>query len=232
MALYTKPPEVERIAGSRKGATFTRTPNGFIIRKRYMPKSSRNAKTTRNRARFLASVQNYRSLSAGGKFTFQNQAPNFQRVNSLGESYSLSTIQLASSQSYNWLENDGELPSLASSPVVFTEFSLAGSGWATDPSFLQILPNPNTVPLNEDLIIWLSPAGDWVIGSIPSGHMRQVLTVPSGHTGLIDLLPAYRETFGEERWRIGQTMIVGLQAYALFSGQKSAINYALIGLAS
>lgn len=232
MAKYLKSQSAQRIAGSRGGSTFTRTPNGFIIRKRYMPKTSRNVKTTRNRARFLASVQNYRSLSPGGRFSFQNQAPSFQRINSLGQIYALSTIQLAASQSYNWLENEGELPSLASSPVVFTSFSLAGSGWSINPSFLQILTEPSTIPVNEDVIVWLSPAGDWVVGSVPEGQMRQVLRVPSGHTGLIDLLPAYRATFGEERWKVGQTMIVGLQSYMHFSGQKSSINYSLIGLAS
>ena len=232
MALYSLKNESDRIAGSRQGATFTRTANGYIIRKRYMPKTSRNVRTTKNRARFLASVQNYRSLSAGGRQSFRTQAPNFQRTNSLGKVYSLTTIQLAASQSYNWLENDGELPPLATGPQMLTSFNLAGSGWSLNPPFLQIVTDPNTVSPNEDLIVWLSPAGSWVIGSVPDGQMRQALVVPSGHTGLIDLLPAYRATFGTESWAIGQTMIIGLQSYRHFSGQKSPINYALIGLAS
>lgn len=232
MAVYTKPLGAERIAGSRKGATFTRTANGYIIRKRYMPKTSRNVRTTKNRARFLASVQNYRNLSAGGRQSFRTQAPNFQRTNSLGEVYSLTPIQLAASQSFNWLENDGELPPLATGPQLVQGFELAGSGWSIEPPFLQILTNPSTVSPNQDLIIWLSPAGSWVINSVPDSSMRQALTLHPGHSGIIDLLPAYRALYGVENWAIGQTMIVGLQAYMHFSGQKSPINYALIGLAS
>ena len=232
MALYTKPVNSPRIAGSRKGATFTRTPNGFIIRRRYMPKTSRNERTTRNRIKFLASVQHYRSLSPTGKASFQNQAPNFQRTNSLGEPYTLSPIQLATSQTFNMLEIENTKPVLATPPVIFTPFTLGGAGWTLQPPALVMSVSPDPVPLDVDVIIWLSPSGDFTLSAIPVSQMRQVLTVPGGHTSIIDLLPAYRDTFGQERWSIGQSMVIGLQSYKHGTGQKSSINYSLIGLAS
>lgn len=232
MAIYSKPPNTPRIAGSRLGATFTRTPNGFIIRKRYMPKSSRNAKTTAIRAKFLTSVQRLRSLDPSNQQTFVNEAPNFVRTNSLGIPYALTNIQLATSQSFISLEQNEPLPLVASPPVTFEAISLAGSGWVYSPPLLIISTTLDPVPMNRDVIVWLSPAGDWVLGNIPHSRIREALKVPAGHTGPIDLLAAYRDTFGQERWKIGQTMYVGLQLYARNAGQKSSINYSLLGLAS
>lgn len=232
MARYTKSISQSRIAGSRGGSTFTRTPNGFIIRKRYMPKSSRNPATSANRARFLASVQNYRRLSPAEKQTFINEAPNFTRTNSLGEVYHLTNIQLAASQSFNALEHNEPLPSTATPPVTFEAISLAGSGWVSSPPLLIIATTLDPVPMNRDVIVWLSPAGDWALGNIPHSRIREALRVPAGHTGPIDLLAAYRNTFGQERWKVGQTMYVGLQLYARNHGQKSSINYSLLGLTS
>lgn len=230
MARYIKSISQSRIAGSRGGSTFTRTANGFIIRKRYMPKSSRNPETTRNRARFLASVQNYRSLSPGEKITFDNQAPNFTRTNSLGETYSLSNIQLASSQSFNALELSEPIPTTATPPVVFTPIALGGAGWNLEPPFLQVVPSIDPLPNDIDLLIWLSPAGDWSILSVPVSEMRLAITVPASHSGPIDLLPDYRRLFGVERWTANQVIIIGFQQYKRNSGQKSDINYSAIGL--
>lgn len=197
-----------------------------------MPKTSRNERTTSNRIKFLASVQHYRSLSPTGKASFQNQAPNFQRTNSLGEPYTLSPVQLATSQTFNMLEAENTKPVLATPPASFTAFTLGGAGWTLNPNALVISVSPDPVPVDEDVIVWLSPSGDFTLSAIPISLMRQVITIPGGHTGIIDLLAAYRNAFGQERWTIGQTMVVGLQSYKHGSGQKSSINYSLIGLAT
>lgn len=229
MALYTKPVNSPRIAGSRKGATFTRTPNGFIIRRRYMPKTSKNVKTTANRARFLTSVQRLRSLDPSQRTTFVNEAPNFVRTNSLGDQYALSSIQLATSQTFNRLENNEPPPSSAAAKETVQLAQLAGSGWNVNPPLLQLLFNPDPVPVGHSLIVYLSKAGSFQFPHLPVSELRQVLVVPEGDGGIIDMLPYWQNVFGVPNWTAQQTMLVGSQLYKHGTGQKSELAVTIIG---
>lgn len=229
MALYTKPVNSPRIAGSRKGATFTRTPNGFIIRKRYMPKSSRNAKTTAIRAKFLTSVQRLRSLDPSNKQTFVNEAPNFERTNSLGQTYTLKPSQLATSQTFNRLENNEPPPLTAAHKETIQLAQLAGSGWNVNPPLLQLLFNPDPVPVGHSLIVYLSKAGSFAFPHLPVSELRQVLVLNEGEGGIIDMLPYWQNVFGVPSWKAQQTMIVGSELYKHGSGQKSELATTIIG---
>lgn len=225
MAVYTKPIGVERIAGSRKGATFTRTANGFIIRKRYMPKSSKNVKTTANRAKFLTSVQRLRSLNPVQQETFETEAPGFVRTNSLGVPYALTGIQLASSQSFNRLQINQPLPSTASPPIVITPPVALGGGFNANPPLLTGAFTPSPVPAGFSLLALLSPIGIYRINAIPFDKLRIAMVLSEGATSSIDLLPAYIELFGTPNWTIGNQIVRAFQLVDNASGQKSDFGF-------
>lgn len=232
MALYSLKPSAQRIAGSRGGSTFTKTPAGYIIRRRFKPKTIVNEKTTAVRARFLTAVGVFRTLRPVFKMQWVAEAPNFVRQNSLGESYALTPIQLATSQNVIELQaGQGEmvLPGLKTDVIPPVT---AGSGWSLSPPSLVLGIANSLYTAQSELIVSLTPSGDYPILPSYTPDLRRALTRPPGFVGVIDLLPAYRELFGVERWSIGQTMVIGLQYSYLGSGQMSPVVYFTIGLAS
>src|SRR5690606_15898015 len=96
MAIYTLGNSISQFKGSRGGSTFQRSGTSFAIRTRKKPILKRTPRTSESRSVFHGVQSGYRLLDPGQKNSWSNQAPNFQRTNSLSETYQLRPTQLFS----------------------------------------------------------------------------------------------------------------------------------------
>lgn len=107
--------------GSMGGNVFQKSGASFAIRHRRKPRLQKTPRTTQSRVNFNYIQSNWRELSGANQASWATQIPNFQRVNSLGQTYSLDSTQLFASQ--NKIRADFQLPiePAAVSPVVFPD---------------------------------------------------------------------------------------------------------------
>lgn len=229
MAIYTKPDAEPRQRGSNKGNTFTRTANGFIIRKRFMPTIVRNGRTTRLRAKFLSTAGFYRTLSQTEKTEFGAQAATSPRTNSLGQVYYLTGQQRQNSQNQNRLLAGNQPSKTAFPDVVFPPFNIVGGGANANPPLLQILVSPDPIPAGLELIVESTPLGYYTFPDKPPSVLRILDTFPSGTSGVIDLWTQFVQVFGEATPVVGQTVIIAIRLSDPLAGQKSVYEFSVLG---
>lgn len=229
MAIYSLPNEQPRQRGSKKGNTFTRTANGFIIRKRFMPTIVRNVRTTRQRAKFNTASTGYRTASASQKGNFDHQASLTPMTNSLGETYYLTGQQRYNSQNQNRLLNEATVSNVAFSNTVFPEIAIVGGGANVSPPSLQIVVDPSIIPVGFDLIISATPLGYYTFPTEAPSTIRIIKKLPQGATGTINLWADLTQVFGTRNPVAGISVIIGIRLYHRNSGQKGNYTFAVLG---
>lgn len=229
MAIYTKPNEQPRQRGSKKGNTFTRTANGFIIRKRFMPTIVRNERTTRLRTKFLSTTSFYRRLSEAEKSEFGTQAAASPKTNSLGQTYFLTGQQRQNSQNQNRLLAENEPSKTAFPDVVFPSFNIVGGGANANPPLLQIIVSPDPIPVGLELIVESTPLGYYTLPIKPPSTLRILDTFPPGTSGIINLWSQFVQVFGEVQPVVGQSVIIAIRLSDPIAGQKSIYKFAVLG---
>ena len=231
MALYTLKPSVQRIAGSRGGSTFTKTPAGYVIRRRFKPSNPMTVKQQRYRANFFtASKFNY-ALSQNQKDQNEQRALDFPRTNSLGMTYYMSGSNLITSQNKVKIDVNSPLIFVARPPSFPPNITSFGSGWSIDPDSLGVSFTLMGDPTAYLMRISLTPSGDYPFLPNYTTDLRIALEVPANTLGFIDLLPSYIALYGSTRWKVGQTMVVGLQFVRPERGYVSPYHLFTIGLA-
>jgi len=191
MAIYTKPVLQPRILGSRTGATFQRTANGFVIRKRVIPVDKKSdIQTTKRNS--LASIQsNHKNLSAPDLTTWINEAPNYPRTNSLGAGYNLSGPQLYTSSNRNLEESElagiNSIPAATAFPVIN---SSSNGVFVYVPSAL-FSTSPNIIPAGYHQIIYASQALPEGLKYPGISDLRIIAVMLPGESNTIDFFAAY-----------------------------------------
>lgn len=94
MAIYSLGSGASRIAGSRRGSTFQRTANGFIIRHRVAPKQKRTARQSTLKNALAANASRWRSLTGTNQGEWDAERFNYQRFDSLGNAYFMRANQM------------------------------------------------------------------------------------------------------------------------------------------
>lgn len=156
MAWYTKPILEPRIIGSRKGITFQKNFSKFVIRKRSIPVDKATPLQFSIRNKFENVQGSWRSLSPVQKTTWLTEAPNYQRVNSIGNNYTLTDLNLHCSSNRNFQgANQAAINSIPSSPSAAAP--VLGS-FVFDPVLFifQIILSPNVIPANRTLFYYIT----------------------------------------------------------------------------
>lgn len=117
MAIYSLPPLVDRIAGSRKGVTFQKAGTNFVLRKRAVIVQKRTVLQSQSKSLLATRSQVWRSLSPAQQLTWTNQVGNYTRVDSLGNVYSILANPLQIWTNVN-AELNNDSPLLTGSPPV------------------------------------------------------------------------------------------------------------------
>ena len=231
MALYTLKPSVQRIAGSRGGSTFTKTPAGHVIRRRFKPKTIVNLKTTAVRSRFMSLTKRSYSISPSTKLLNDQRAILFPRTNSLGQTYTISGLNELTAQNIGRIQVGGESVTLVANPSPTRDLSIIGGGWSLDPELLAIILqwSPNNGNYNSKIEI--TPAGSYNSQLVDTPDFRIAGIFPITDPNPINLLPAYYELFGTPRWEVGLQIRIRVTPIARASGQSGTPFIAQLGLA-
>lgn len=101
MAIYILPIASPRITGSRRGSTFQRTANGFVIRKRSVIVQKRTAKQSVAKNRMDSIQKRWKSLTLAQKNVWIAEALDYPRQDSLGNIFNFSGANMQMGSNVN-----------------------------------------------------------------------------------------------------------------------------------
>jgi len=204
MAKYILAMSSDRPSGSKGGATFQRAGSTFVIRKRNVPVQKKSPEQSASQNTFSSVQQNWRELSPEQKDTFESQAINYPRTNSLGDEYILSGQQLQASSNITLQNNDENqiesIPAFQPLPQI------------TDAAIITVVPLsllsiqflPTIVPTGCTLQIFTNaPQSEGkTINSIKD--LKLFLAWPEGFPQGGNLYSIYAARFGDWNNSVGQ----------------------------
>jgi hypothetical protein len=157
MAVYKLPISGTRRKGSNGGNTFQKTANGFIIRKRAVPVQKRTARQSQVKTQFENVTGLWRNLTVGEKASWPAGAPNFPRIDSLGNSYDLKGPALQNSSNIN-LQNGGVAP-IQTLPASggFPAWNLGAISFNLNVNTMAYFLDINTVPVGYSMNFFVAP---------------------------------------------------------------------------
>lgn len=240
MAIYTLGTSISQFKGSRDGATFQRAGTSFAIRSRKKPIFKRTPRTSQSRSVFHGVQSGYRLLSAGQKTSWADQAPNFQKTNSLGETYQLRPTQLFSAANIPLVSQGLPQVDTASSPITFPSISTSLLINFAPPTF-EIIANIITqVPDDYSLLIFASPPmqtlpdvyNSIVPGPVPFNFydlFKFIGGLPELSQGQFDITAAYRLSYPElldsqETGQIDLFIVMSTVLVHVPTGQRAVNN--------
>ena len=156
MAIVKFPPGSPGENKSYQGATFSQNGSGFIIRKKVKPLYKLTERNSISRANFRNVVSNYRIQSPGEKAAWTTKSPQFPRVNSLGQGYTLQGNQLYTGLNQNRVNSDLPINTTAPDAAVFPMRSITSFLMDVDPVDLSLQLDSNLVPPNFNFLFWSS----------------------------------------------------------------------------
>ncbi len=229
MAIYTLPGGGTRINVSRGGSCFTSNSSGFIIRKRKKPLLKRTQKTTQQRVNFRNVISNYRLMSPGQKADWKTKAPQFSRINSLGNSYDLLGNQLYQGLNQNRVQQGEAINEIAPDAAVFPARTIVSASFDITPVDIFIVLNITTVPANFTFNIFANFVNNTVDALTFPNDYNLIESFATGTYPTFDFSTEYVAIFGN-----GPTVPPGpakdwfiqivLQATYLPSGEKSILD--------
>lgn len=153
MAIYSLPGSANRIAGSRRGATFQKAGTNFIIRKRAVPVQKRTSTQSRSKSLLGSTSQRWRTLSSGDQSTWKTEAPNYPRTDSLGNMYTFNGSNMQVGSNMN-LELTGNSPiasppagGVGPAPTAESPLILLGANFANFPFTPHVTPAGTAIRL-------------------------------------------------------------------------------------
>lgn len=156
MAIVSFPPGSPTPQKSYSGATFTQNGSGFIIRKKVKPLYKLNPRNSIPRANFRNVQSNYRNQSPGEKSAWTTKSPQFPRVNSLGQAYTLQGNQLYAGLNQNRVNSDLAINTTAPDAAVFPMRSITSFLMDVNPVDLSMQLSSNLVPPDFNFDFWSS----------------------------------------------------------------------------
>jgi len=193
--------QVQRVRGSIGGATFQKIGTTFSIRHRSVPTDKKRIKQTAQRQRFSVVQQFWRTLDSLEQSSFNDQVGDYARVDSLGNVYEISGLNLQNVSNSNALNQNEPfittLPLPTSPPAIaylFTEVQLISEiiTLQTSPSLLPATHSLRiftTRPLTEGL---LYPSENYVfMGNVPAGTDPSLLNFFPEYQDRFDVYPGY-----------------------------------------
>lgn len=230
MARYTKPDDVPRRKGSVGGSTFTRTANGFIIRRRYAGKQPRTIIQKANRNKFESTAGHYRTLNMVQVNSFAAAADLFPLVDSLGNTYYLS-----GQQHQNKINQNRQLVNLAprntgALPVSFPTFGITGGAANVSPFFLGITFTPSPIVSPYVLQVWATPRGAYDIVNFPWSKLRLLRTIQPGISSPQNVTANYLNAFGDQNPTQGEEIAVAVRMMDFQTGEKSDFSFLIFSL--
>lgn len=221
MGKYILAVDVDRFHGSRGGSTFQKCGQVFSIRKRNTPVQKRSASQSRVKSTFNVVRKNYKTLSAPDKATFESEASNYPRTDSLGNVYFLHGNILHASSNLN-LAGAG-LPFIPSipSPASFTPFTVTLFAMDIATGDVNVSLSLGNVPADQTLQVFMSrplapgidiaSANFVLIDSLPAG------TVIASH----QFGPSYQKAWGSFSGAAFQIAYARCVFVSADTGQKS-----------
>lgn len=229
MAIYTKPEEEERRKGSKGGSTFTRTCNGFIIRRRFQSKQPNTIIQKQQRSKFASAAQHFRTLNGTQKTSFQTASNLFPRTDSLGNEYFLNgqQHQILVNQNLELLQqskrNTGALP------FSFPTFGVTGGAANTSPPQIILAFDPDPIPSPLAMHIYLSPIGYYTFENFPFNLLRLVRTLNPSTSSPVNLTANYVQRFGLAQPQPEQQIAVAFKLVHATRGEQSSYAIVLLG---
>jgi len=221
MAIYKLQPATSRILGSRGGNTFQRCGQQFSIRKRAKPVLKKTRQSQFIRARFGSIQSTWRQRSVAQRTTWGNAAPNFLRVDSLGNNYELERLQLFTSS--NLSRRAFGMAALNSIPVsgvvigygqIINNFDISSNNW--------VVPfTPNPVPANYRFAILAGPTQSDNNSSPALSNMKVIRRFNPGNNTSINIATLYRNLFPNVNLSAGRYIPIGRMQMQQTTGQLS-----------
>lgn len=217
--------QVQRMRGSIGGATFQKIGTTFSIRHRSVPTDKKRIRQTAQRQRFSVVQQFWRTLDSLEKATFEDQVGDYARVDSLGNVYEISGLNLQNVSNSNAV-NQAEplitnLPSPSSPPAIAydqTEVELVTE-------LITLETTPSILPLTHSLRIFatrpltaglLYPSEAFVfMGNVPAG------SAPNN----LNFFPAYKDRFGISQNDAGLVFYITLHFVSVSTLQPDLTVY-------
>jgi hypothetical protein len=219
MARYLLTFGTDRIAGSRGGSTFQKSGTTYVIRKRNVPVQKKSVSQTQKQNQFSSVQQNWRELDPLDKDTFTNEAVNYPRTNSLGNTYYLSGSNLQASSNLNLVQTDQEQITEMPSPTIFPPFSISAIGIDFADQSLVFQININPIPAGFALKLFASPPLQ-----VPQGNSNTPLKLIASLDPLTDqtggnFWQQYISVYGlspanVNTWLAGQAVLISLSTGA------------------
>jgi len=223
MAIYKLGPDIDQFKGSYDGATFQRCGKVFSIRGRKVPLNKRSVTQTASRNTFESIAGRWRNLSTGEKATFNNNAEEFPRTNSLGEVYTITGQNIQ--QSSNIILSNANLPLINTLPNTIAPSTSVFDTVAVDISLAaaDFVLFPSNAPSNFATEIWATRGFSAGTQFVSDSEFRLLKRYLPGESTLGNLWPELTTVFSPNSFSPGQVIFARARFIALDSGQL--INY-------
>lgn len=198
MAKYILTFSTDRPAGSLGGATFQKSGTVFAIRKRNVPVQKKSPAQSTVKNRFDHVQKNWKNLSTLEKETFADEAPNYPRIDSLGNSYTLLANNLQGSSNLSLIA--AEQPTINSMPSAppFQDVEV-GNIFVTESLSLAVFSIVQiVVPAGFTLMTYVTRALSEGTDSPPSNSYKLLNARPEGTNPALNQWDAYFMLFGRQ----------------------------------
>ena len=170
-------------------------------------------------------------ISPSIKLINDQRALLFPRVNSLGQTYTISGLNQLTAQNIGRIQVGIGSVELVTNPSPTRDLSVIGGGWSLDPELLAIILQWSPNNGNYSSKIEITPAGSYNSQLVDTPDFRIAGIFPRTDPNPINLLPAYYELFGTPRWEVGLQIRIRVTPIAIASGQSGTPFIAQLGLA-
>lgn len=228
MAIYTLPEGSPRKKGSRGGSTFTKTCNGFIIRRRFKSKNRKTIRQSECRSSFMEASKNWHLLNDAEKQSYFFQKNGYPKVDSLGVTYYLGRNVLQNSLSQIKLLNSGTKMQTCPPATAVVSPSFVGGGAVANPPFLSFSFDMNTTSTDYAIRIFITKAGNYSFPLDNYQGFKFVLDQNIFFPTTIDLIPYYISLFGSINWKVGDQVAIKIENLSRYNSCLSPAVYMIL----
>lgn len=201
----------DRVRGSQGGSTFQKIGTSFAIRHRAGLCNKRTSRQTHSRNRFHGVQSFYRTLDESEQLSFVDETANYERVDSLGQVYTMSGINLQNSVNTNANTNNQapvtSMPAPQPPPAIAFDFANINLTIGA----MDVITFPQVLPSTHSMLVFATRPVN--AGQLANENLFVFLGVvpPSADTADYNWLPVYEATFGVNQNNVGQIFGVSLQ---------------------
>jgi hypothetical protein len=225
MAIYILAPSTDQPLGADGGSVFQKCGNSFAIRKRAKPVMKRTAKSTAIRNRFEHVSGIWRTLSGTDQDTFIDEAPNYPRTNSLGDSYDLTGNNLQNSSNLNLIQVGLSPISSIPAPVTCLPFAPFLIDAVNQDLEVFFIINPDPVPIQFLMNVYATAPLSPGIEFVDIKKMKFITRFGQNESTISNRYTEYSAVHGPAPYVVGNIIFVAFQFIAATTGQPCGIVY-------